>query len=153
MFMVGDATVPTRSSGRLLVAHICNNKGGWGKGFVVPLGTRYPKAKEAYKATQVYGLGTVQYVLVSRDPEVFVANMIAQNGYHNKNNPHPLDLEALRLCLRNIAGASTNLIQMPKIGGGLGGYVGDAWYKHVLPIIEEELRDVNWVVISPQESK
>jgi hypothetical protein len=32
-----------------LIPHICNDLGGWGSGFVVPLGKRYPEAEAAYR--------------------------------------------------------------------------------------------------------
>ena len=43
-YLLGDATSPDLST-RPLIAHICNDIGAWGKGFVVPLGQKYPKAK------------------------------------------------------------------------------------------------------------
>lgn len=49
-YIIGDATLPieTEAENRLIV-HCCNTLGAWGAGFVVPLGRRYPLAKEGYK--------------------------------------------------------------------------------------------------------
>ena len=49
-YIIGDATLPieTEAENRLIV-HCCNTLGAWGAGFVVPLGERYPSAKEEYK--------------------------------------------------------------------------------------------------------
>lgn len=47
-YIKGDATQPI-GEGKKIIAHICNDKGGWGRGFVVALGGRYPLAKSSYK--------------------------------------------------------------------------------------------------------
>ena len=33
---------------KIIIAHVCNNKGAWGSGFVIPLGKKYPLAKSEY---------------------------------------------------------------------------------------------------------
>ena len=41
-------------NGEVIIPHICNNVGGWGAGFVVPLGRHYPDAKKSYKNLKNY---------------------------------------------------------------------------------------------------
>ena len=122
-YMEGDATIPhTRP---VIIAHICNNLGLWGAGFVVALGKRYPKAKAEYLDwhRQRGSLSLTDIQLVQVEKQVWVANMIAQNGVWTCKNPRPLCYESLELCLmrlRMIAFEHNAAIQMPKIGTGLG---------------------------------
>ena len=44
-YRTGDATLP-QGRGPGVIAHICNDLGQWGKGFVLPLGKRYPDAEK-----------------------------------------------------------------------------------------------------------
>jgi hypothetical protein len=44
-YIVGDATDP-QGQGKKMIVHVCNDIGAWGLGFVVPLGTKFPKAKD-----------------------------------------------------------------------------------------------------------
>lgn len=66
----GDATLPL-GNGQCIIAHVCNDIGGWGKGFVRPLGKRYPKAEAEYRAwfqrktDPPFALGQVQFVEVA----------------------------------------------------------------------------------------
>ena len=76
-YVEGDlfAHVPTPDT-ITIVAHVCNNIGAWGAGFVVPLGRRYPNAKQLYHAASAdLKLGWTQFV-TSDDGNVLVANMV-----------------------------------------------------------------------------
>ena len=120
-FIKGDATKPVGDEDIKVIAHICNDKGGWGAGFVLALSNRYPKAEEAYRDSEKYDLGTIQLVKVDKD--MFVCNMIAQKGYISPSNPHPIQYDALATCLKKlftILGNDTSL-HMPRIGCGLAG--------------------------------
>jgi hypothetical protein len=44
--VTGDATTPT-GEGNKIIAHICNDIGGWGKGFVVAISLWVPKIHPA----------------------------------------------------------------------------------------------------------
>ncbi|MEY9939336.1 O-acetyl-ADP-ribose deacetylase (regulator of RNase III) [Streptacidiphilus sp. MAP5-52] len=65
----GDATAP-QGKGPKVIAHVCNDMGGWGKGFVVALSKRWPEPEAAYqrwhreRAKNDFGLGAVQLVRV-----------------------------------------------------------------------------------------
>src|SRR5262249_36762158 len=80
----GDATAP-QGEGNKIIAHICTDRGGWGKGFVGALSRRWPEPEAAFRAwykgraQNDFALGAVQYVQV--EPVLLVANMLAQHGY------------------------------------------------------------------------
>ena len=48
-FVRGDATTPS-GKGPKIIAHVCNDIGGWGKGFVLALSRRWPEPERAYRA-------------------------------------------------------------------------------------------------------
>lgn len=134
----GDATLPM--STHVVIVHVCNNIGGWGAGFVLPLAARYPIARESYrKMHRDYEtvLGAVQFVKVEED-EVYVANLIGQDDIHYKENVPPVRYEAIREGLRKVREFCKEKglqVQMPKIGSGLAG--GD--WNIVSQIVREEL--------------
>ncbi len=140
-YCTGDATVPL-GNGPYVIAHICNDAGGWGKGFVLPLGRRYSKAEASYRAWfrgeigPPFALGQTQFVEVAAG--VWVANMLGQHGIGQRGPTPPIRYEALRECLgrvREFALAQGTSVQMPRIGCGLAG--GD--WAVVSRIIEDEL--------------
>ncbi|GHA76937.1 Appr-1-p processing protein [Streptomyces termitum] len=47
-YVRGDATAP-RGRGTRIIAHVCNDRGGWGKGFVLALSRRWPEPEAAYR--------------------------------------------------------------------------------------------------------
>ncbi len=47
-YIKGDATCP-QGKGAKLIAHIGNDLGGWGKGFVVAISRRWPEPEKAYR--------------------------------------------------------------------------------------------------------
>ena len=125
-YLTGDATAPV-GEGPKLLAHVCNNRGGWGQGFVLALSKMSPLPEEKYKAwARSTGnnlqLGKVQLVHISED--LTVANLVAQDGYISRENPTPLNYTALRTCLEKIAtheSLAGYSVHMPRIGAGLGG--------------------------------
>ena len=48
-YLKGDATQP-QAKGNRIIAHVCNDPGGWGKGFVVAVSKRWPEPEAAYRA-------------------------------------------------------------------------------------------------------
>jgi O-acetyl-ADP-ribose deacetylase (regulator of RNase III) len=80
-YVRGDATAP-HGKGVKLIAHVCNDLGGWGKGFVLAISRRWAEPEAAYRrwhrerAGNDFGLGAVQFVQVG--PYVWVANMVGQ---------------------------------------------------------------------------
>jgi O-acetyl-ADP-ribose deacetylase (regulator of RNase III) len=120
-FAAGDATRP-EGDGPKIIAHVCNNAGGWGAGFVLALSARWAAPERAYRYHgSPYDLGSVQ--LVQAEPELWVANMIAQRGYGLAAGP-PIRYGALGLCLALVADAAEARgasVHMPRIGCGLAG--------------------------------
>lgn len=121
----GDATRPI-GPGIKVIAHVCNDIKAWGAGFVLSLNNRWDRPKIEYMNIDTEGglipLGTTQFVPV--EPDVIVANMVAQHGIRGRNNPHPLRMDALEITLGYVMiyalerGAS---VHMPRIGSGLAG--------------------------------
>lgn len=148
-YVVGDATEP-RVPGNKIIAHVCNDIGGWGRGFVLSVTQRWPLAEQSYRRwyqEQENGpcgpmkLGQVQLVKVSDD--VAVANMIGQHGILEKDGVQPIRYEALKECLTTLNSLARELfnasVHMPRIGCGLA---GGEWSK-VEAIINETLVDVD----------
>jgi O-acetyl-ADP-ribose deacetylase (regulator of RNase III) len=130
-YVTGDASRP-QGAGPKIIAHIVNDAGGWGRGFVVALSRRSLMPETAYRAwyrdpshySGPFQLGAVQLTGYTQ-PDVLVANMIAQRGIrHDPSAPPAVDYEALGTCLDRLYekavqwGAS---VHMPRIGCGLGG--------------------------------
>ena len=137
-YLVGDATAPdARSPG--VIAHVCNDSGGWGKGFVLALSRRWPEPEAAYRrwarSGREFGLGMVQLITV--EDRLSVANMVAQHDYVSRANPVAIRYDALAQCLSKLADQieQGTVIHMPRIGCGLA---GGSW-DQVEPLLDEHL--------------
>ena len=126
-YIKGDATSP-QTKGNKIIAHICNDIGGWGKGFVVAVSKKWPTPEESYRlwykerAKNDFQLGAVQIVPVSET--ISVANMIGQRGIKSGKQGVPIRYAAVEGCLEKVAQfAKENeaSIHMPRIGCGLAG--------------------------------
>jgi O-acetyl-ADP-ribose deacetylase (regulator of RNase III) len=133
----GDATSP-QAKGPKIIAHVCNDLGGWGKGFVLALSKRWPEPERAYRewhrgrAGNDFGLGATQLVQVR--PDIWVANMVGQRGTRTGSHGPPVRYEAIERCLVALAEHAKRLdasVHMPRIGCGLA---GGRW-ERVEPII------------------
>lgn len=120
------------STGDVVIAHICNDSGGWGRGFVLELSKHFPVAEEVYRESFKEGvncrLGKNSWTDASSDTKVVeIVNMVAQHGYYDPiKNPVPLNYEALEQCLERLRSTVVwgNLLgdaelHIPKIGAGL----------------------------------
>jgi O-acetyl-ADP-ribose deacetylase (regulator of RNase III) len=141
IYRTGDATQP-EGPGEKIIVHVCNDTGGWGRGFVVAISRRWPAPEREYRAwfcgeiPQPFVLGEVQ--LVRAAPEIMVANLIGQHGLANRQHIAPVRYEAIRLGLRRVASHARELaasVHMPRIGCGLA---GGRW-EEIEPIIRDEL--------------
>jgi hypothetical protein len=95
--------------------------GGWGAGFVLAVSRRWAAPEAVYMAEERRTLGSVQ--LVEVEDGLYVANLIAQNGFPSREFPCALDYAALSRCLRTlveIAGSDWSF-HMPRIGCGIAG--------------------------------
>ena len=142
-YVKGDATEVR--GGRGIIAHVCNNAGGWGLGFVLAVSRRWPEPERRYRQwfkdkyeadSGVFKLGQVQFVSWGSG-DIWVANMVAQDGY-GTGGRIPLQYDALEECLNDVAHeakARKMHVQMPRIGCGLA---GGTWAE-VGPIVERAL--------------
>ena len=109
-FVVGDATAPV-GDGNRLIAHICNDIGGWGKGFVLAISARWPDPERDYRRWHLereqndFALGALRLVQVSSD--TWVANMVAQHGVRASSDGPPIRYDALGACLETLGGHAT----------------------------------------------
>lgn len=127
-YVKGDATKP-QGDGPKIIAHICNDSGGWGAGFVKAISRRWSEPEDSYRRWHrnvlndggyFLPLGHVQMVRV--DAETEVANMIGQHGMVSPINPYPISYAALGHCLdkvAKVAGHNGATVHMPRIGTGL----------------------------------
>src|ERR1044072_821125 len=147
-YVAGDATDP-QGPGEKLIVHVCNNIGAWGAGFVMALSAKWPQPEALYRdwtqglVRTPFRLGNVTYTYVG--DSIYVANMIAQRGVVNKDNPIPLDYTALTQCLADagsVAFAGGMSVHMPRIGCGLA---GGSWDR-VESIINETMGDLSVTV-------
>lgn len=124
-YLKGDATNPV-IPGNKIIAHICNDIGAWGKGFVLAVSKRWNEPEREYKKWYKDGtnfeLGEVQFVQVFKD--IYVANMIGQKGIRRGKSGPPIRYEAVDKCLEKVGEKALELnatIHMPRIGCGLAG--------------------------------
>lgn len=142
-YIIGDATSPI-GDGKKILPHVCNDLGGWGSGYVLALSAKWKQPEEAYRSEKSYVLGSTTIVEV--EPNISVANMIAQRGIGAKKLRNaegkivivqPIRYNALRECLTavNYVAVQTGAtLHCPRFGAGLSG--GD-WN-----IIEQIIKDV-----------
>lgn len=143
----GDAITmaPIGQGLRVLIPHLCNDEGKWGKGFVVALSNVYPEAEKAYRDLASYKLGDAHFVQ-SSNPTVTIANMIAQRGIRSLRDGSmdgcpPIRYNALYESMSKVASwlavaQSSGPIEVhcPKFGAGLA---GGSW-----PVIELMIRNL-----------
>lgn len=154
-YVQGDATRP-ESEGPRIIAHVCNDQGGWGAGFVVAISRRWKEPEAAYRRAAKTGLllGDVEFVPVG--DKLSVANMVAQVGYGRSGGPDiPLRYDALHTCLKKVAQHARYLgatVHMPRIGCGLAGgkweeverLIADTLLKSYVPVTVYDLPGARW---------
>jgi O-acetyl-ADP-ribose deacetylase (regulator of RNase III) len=140
-YLKGDATCP-QAKGTKIICHVCNDIGGWGKGFVLALSKRWEEPEAEYRKWYASGkdggfrLGAVQFVAV--EPWIWVANMVGQRGIKRGSSGPPIRYDAVSQCLQQVAAKARELgasVHMPRIGCGLA---GGKWTE-IEPLIEEHL--------------
>jgi O-acetyl-ADP-ribose deacetylase (regulator of RNase III) len=154
-YHVGDATQPDLD-GVVTIAHVLSDcrEGYFDAGFAKAIAARHPRAQTRFKnwargdhllanTARSFQLGAVQWVGVGYDlgrshrfGDRWVANMVAQHGLRSATNQHPLDLDALSLCLLDVAVEARGPIAMPRLGCGLAGGNWD----EVEPVIDAALK-------------
>jgi O-acetyl-ADP-ribose deacetylase (regulator of RNase III) len=144
-YLKGDATCP-QAAGNKIICHVCYDRGGWGKGFVVALSKRWPGPEADYRAwhrdraENDFALGSVRFVQV--ESTVWVANMVAQHGMTGGSHGPPIRYSAVGECLEKVASKAQEWqasIHMPRIGCGLA---GGKW-EEIEPILINTLVEKN----------
>lgn len=141
-FIRGDATSP-HGAGPKIIAHVCNDLGRWGKGFVLAVSKRWPQPEAEYRAWAAsdaggFALGAIQLVEVS--PRLWVANMVGQHGLRGTPKRPPIRYDAVERCLEQLGEKARELgasVHMPRIGCGLA---GGKW-EEIEPIVRRTLVD------------
>lgn len=140
----GDATNPI-TRGNKIIVHICNDVGGWGKGFVMAISKRWKLPGQKYRgwfaSKDNFNLGQVQFVQV--DELLWVANLIGQHKINKDENGNaPIRYDAILVGLEQVAQFAIEknaTIHMPRIGCGLA---GGTWDK-IEPLINSALTSKN----------
>ena len=125
-YIKGDATRPT-GIGNKIIVHVCNDIGGWGKGFVVAISKRWKAPEKQFRdwfaSGEGFDLGEVQFVKVEDD--LWIANLIGQHKIRrNGSGKPPVRYEAIESGLEKVSIKALELgasIHMPRIGCGLAG--------------------------------
>ena len=139
-YIKGDATQPIGEGNRIIV-HVCNDVGGWGKGFVMAISKRWSEPEIKYREWAKNGdnfeLGEVQFVQV--EPTTWVANLIGQHDIKKgKDGSPPVRYSAIRKGLVKVSIFAREInasVHMPRIGCGLAGGTWD----QILPGLSHEL--------------
>ena len=139
-YLKGDATQPV-GEGNKIIAHICNDVGGWGKGFVLAISKKWKEPAKRYKdwhkSQEDFALGKVQFVQV--EDNVWIANIIGQRDIRpNKDKVPPIRYSAVKIGMLEIAKFAKEInasVHMPRIGCGLA---GGKW-ESIEPILNNKL--------------
>lgn len=129
-YIKGDATQPI-GEGNKIIVHVCNDVGGWGKGFVMAISTRWKEPETMYrewaKSGDKFELGEVQFVQV--ESTIWIANLIGQRDIKkDKNGTPPVRYDAIRKGLNKVGLFAKQIsasVHMPRIGCGLAGGTWD----------------------------
>lgn len=154
-YRTGDVTAPGIRP--VIVAHVTNDVGRFGRGVASAIAARWPAVRDEFldwsrRTPPAARAGQVLYVPAAEG--VVVANMVAQRGLPTASNRRPLDLNTLEICLQSVAsvarGDTMVSIVMPKIGTGFGGH---DWDHEVEPTVARILDGLPVIVYDlPKET-
>ena len=115
-YVRGDATAVAHGRGYKVIAHVCNDLGRWGKGFVMAVSAKWPDVAKEYRRWHASGqeggfrLGAVQSVritpqmcasgraqaaLTNASGGLTVANLIGQHGIKTGSGGPPVRYDAI----------------------------------------------------------
>lgn len=119
----GDATEPRNDNGKKIIAQVVNTSAGVGFGFGRAMAKKYPasrKALDTWKGKKEgFTLGESQLIKLTDD--IYVFQMVAQQGIFPKFGEIPLKYSSLHKCLIDLAEAAKHhhaTVHMPLIGAG-----------------------------------
>jgi O-acetyl-ADP-ribose deacetylase (regulator of RNase III) len=139
-YIKGDATQPI-GRGNKIIVHVCNDIGGWGRGFVMAISKKWKEPELKYRewasSGEKFELGEVQFVQV--EPSLWVANLVGQRDTKKgKDGSPPVRYDAIRKGLEKVSVFAKQInasVHMPRIGCGLAGGTWD----QIEPSIAHEL--------------
>ena len=139
-YITGDATNPI-GEGNKIIVHVCNDIGGWGKGFVMAISKKWKTPELSYRqwhaSEQFFQLGEVQFVKVEHN--LWIANLIGQHKIRKDEDGNPpIRYKAIEIGLHKVVEEAEDLnasVHMPRIGCGLA---GGKW-ENIEPLIEKTL--------------
>lgn len=126
-YVKGDATKPV-GNGPRIIAHVVNDEGLWGTGFVLAVDKLSPRPKKFYRSEYEFytsndfafmPLGRIDVVPVGGD--LYVCNMVAQHRTV-RTVEKPICYKSLEVCLSKLADYAVHdnaTVHMPRIGCGL----------------------------------
>merc|ERR1712187_970172 len=128
-YVNGDASKAQQGKGKKVIAHVCNDMGRWGKGFVMAItdtwgkqpGKLYRKWHKAGPKAD-FALGRAQ--LIPLTDTIDRVNIIGQNGIKTGSKGPPVRYDAIQLGLESVcsfAAAGGASVHMPRIVAGLAG--------------------------------
>jgi O-acetyl-ADP-ribose deacetylase (regulator of RNase III) len=124
-YLTGDATDPSGNEPRI-ICHICNDVGGWGRGFVLAISRRWPEPEAEFRAWHRSGVGFElgQARLVQVEASLWVANVIGQHCIRPTKEGPRIRYDAVDRGLEAVSMSAIALgasLHMPRIGCGLAG--------------------------------
>lgn len=153
-----DITDPIETNTIVLILHVCNDSGLMGSGVAYALFKKWPNVRSDYiewfnfetdnpitdDKIKPFKIGRCQLVEVA-PPNIYVINMIGQNGLRGYGNPIPINYSAIDSCLQEVERLATEMgkyfgrdvvVNMPRIGCGLA---GGSWDK-IEPLILKNIK-------------
>ena len=138
-----DITNPVKTPNIILIPHVVNDIGVMGAGVARALFMKWPNVRSDYiewfnfktkdpiikKEIEVFTIGKCQLVEVA-PPNIYVINMVGQNGIKVVGDIIPLNYKELANCLKEVERLAEDIgwyfkrdveIHMPRIGCGLAG--------------------------------
>ena len=100
IYKIGDATNPL-IEGNKIIAHVCNDIGKWGRGFVATINNKWKEPEIQYRSMKNRKLGEVQFVKVEND--IIIANIIGQHLIiMNENENQSISYDAMKEGLKKV---------------------------------------------------
>ena len=136
-YIKGDLFANLPTVGHVLLPHVCNCKGGFGSGFVVPLQKHFPIVADSYRSMFPEKLDVIGYTQFVRvNDNLTVANMVAQTLGGVRPLNYASLVEAMEQVEEEFSKGYTEIIA-PMFGSALA---GGNW-----SFIEELIHDI-WLV-------
>lgn len=142
-FIDADITKPIATNAITIILHVVNDIGVMGAGVARALFMKWPNVRSDYiewfnfqtinsltgKIIRPFGIGKCQLIEANL-PDIYVINMVGQNGIRRYSNMTPINYYAVDRCLQEVERLAVEMekhferkveIHMPRIGCGLAG--------------------------------